>query len=195
LLSGQPFIDVTATQQQIEQINQQLHPWPNYQQDPDGSGRKYINTDSPSTNPQMPRPLDTASYQFQGPLPTVKTFCRYLVILGTVMASIWMGKAAWGMCNGHPYAGNRAVATITGLMMLLCAYTIWKIVQMNTFMQTAANQGLTAPVNTAVANNGMTMQSGQGTVNNLQQPNLPVVPQTPNTPARSPLPVAPLNGN
>ena len=37
------------------------------------------------------------------------------------------------MVVGSPYAGNRVIACAAGLMMLLSAYTIWKIVTMNTF--------------------------------------------------------------
>lgn len=68
-------------------------------------------------------------------------------------------------------------------MLLLMGYTIWKIVQMNTFRDNTDDP----PV--------ISQKSNQGQVTNLPAPNLPVVPNVPNGPARSPLPVAPLSGN
>lgn len=72
-------------------------------------------------------------YDFQGPLPTVRTFCRYLVILGVVMATVWVAMAGWSVCLGARNGSERVIGAVGGLMLLLCGYTIWKIVQMNTF--------------------------------------------------------------
>jgi hypothetical protein len=72
-------------------------------------------------------------YDYEGPLPTVRVFCRYLVILGVVVATIWMAQAGMGMAMGNSYAGSRAIGTAAGLLLLIAGYTIWKIVEMNTF--------------------------------------------------------------
>jgi hypothetical protein len=68
-------------------------------------------------------------------------------------------------------------------MLLFCGYTIWKIVQMNTFN---ANSPDNAQINQA---------QPQGQVVQPQAPNLPVTPNAPGGVGRSPMPVAPLNGN
>ena len=44
-----------------------------------------------------------------------------------------MALAAYSVVLGHPYGGARVIGTAAGLMLLLMGYTIWKIVQMNTF--------------------------------------------------------------
>lgn len=72
-------------------------------------------------------------YDFSGPLPTVRTFSRYLVILGVVVATVFVSLAAWSMVFGNPYGGSRVIGAVGGLLLLLAGYTIWKIVQMNTF--------------------------------------------------------------
>jgi hypothetical protein len=141
--------------------------------------RQQIVADSPAAGYPKEQPL----YQFQGPLPTVKTFCRYLVILGAVCGTIFMALAAAAVVLGHPYAGSRVIGAASGLMLLFCGYTIWKIVQMNTFN---ANSPDNAQINQAQA---------QGTVVQPQAPNLPVTPNAPGGVGRSPMPVAPLNGN
>lgn len=73
------------------------------------------------------------NYDFQGPLPTVRTFSRYLVILGVVAACVWVGMAAVGVVMGNRNGVDRVIGAIAGLLLLLAGYTIWKIVQMNTF--------------------------------------------------------------
>lgn len=130
MLSGEQTIDVTASDSQIEQINDALAPSPNTNAGMN-NGRKFIDSDTPAQG--YPKPGRENLYNFQGPLPTVQTFCRYLVILGVVSATVWMALAMYGMIAGHPYAGSRMIGTAAGLMLLLMGYTIWKIVQMNTF--------------------------------------------------------------
>ncbi len=177
ITTGEPVIDVTATAAQLEQLNIVMAPYPQAQMN--GNGRKVITTDAPAQG----YPKETPNYDFQGPLPTVRTFCRYLVILGVVCSTVFMAKASWGMICGHPYAGNRAIASASGLMLLLMGYTIWKIVQMNTFKDNTNDP----PV--------ISQKSNQGQATTLPTMNLPVVPNVPNGVARSPLPVAPLSGN
>lgn len=128
MLSGEQSIDVQASPDQLEQIQDALAPYP---QASNAGGRKFIDSDTPAQG--YPKPGRESIYDFQGPLPTVRTFCRYLVILGVVSATVWMALAMYAMVMGHPYAGSRAVGTIAGLMLLLGGYTIWKVVQMNTF--------------------------------------------------------------
>lgn len=72
-------------------------------------------------------------YDFQGPLPTVRTFSRYLVILGVVVATIFVAMASIGVVMGNRGATERVIGAVGGLLLLLAAYTIWKVVQMNTF--------------------------------------------------------------
>ncbi len=128
MMSGQQSIDVQASNAQIEQMQNVLFPYP---QAGDQGGKKFINSDTPAQG--YPKAGQESSYQFQGPLPTVKTFCRYLVILGVVAATIWMAMAMYSMVMGHPYGGARVRGSIAGFMLLVMGYTIWKIVQMNTF--------------------------------------------------------------
>lgn len=128
MLNGQQSQDVQASNDQIEQIQNVLFPYPQAQ---DQGGKKFINSDTPAAG--YPKPGQENIYDFQGPLPTVRTFCRYLVILGCVSATIWMALSMYAMVMGHPYGGARVVGSIAGFMLLLMGYTIWKIVQMNTF--------------------------------------------------------------
>jgi len=128
LMNGQQSQDVQVTNDQLEQIQNILFPYPQAQ---DQGGKKFINSDSPAQG--YPKAGEENKYDFQGPLPTVRTFCRYLVILGVVSATIWMALAMYSVCMGHPYGGARVVGAAAGLMLLLMGYTIWKVVQMNTF--------------------------------------------------------------
>jgi hypothetical protein len=131
-LIGSPSTTSAATNMQVDdstlaQIQQILAPYP--QTTTESNGLKAITTDSPAQIPNAP----TAHYQYDGTLPTVVTFGRFLVILGVVFATVWMALAAFGMVLGLPYAGSRVIGTAAGLMVLLSAFTIWKIVRMNTF--------------------------------------------------------------
>lgn len=126
--SGERVIEVQASPQQLEQIQEVLAPYP---QASNSGGRKFIDSDAPAAG--YPKAGRENIYDFQGPLPTVRTFSRYLVILGVVSATVWMALAMYAMVLGHPYGGARAIGTAAGLMLLLMGYTIWKVVQMNTF--------------------------------------------------------------
>ncbi len=126
--SGEPSVDVNATPSQLAQLNDILAPYP---QTGGGGGRKQVVADSPGQG--YPKPGNENLYDFDGPLPTVRTFSRYLVILGVVSATVFMAFAATAVVLGHPYAGSRVIGTAAGLMLLLMGYTVWKVVQMNTF--------------------------------------------------------------
>jgi hypothetical protein len=173
--SGQPFIDTTVTNAQMAQLNNILFPYPQAQMN---NGKIFINADTPAPGYPKEQPL----YNFQGPLPTVKTFSRYLVILGVVSSCIFMALAGTSVVLGHPYGGSRAIGAAAGLMLLLMGYTIWKIVQMNTFNANSSPPAVIQP------------DAGGGAVNNFPNPNMPVVPNAPALAPRSPLPVQPLNG-
>ncbi len=177
LLSGEPAIHVNASDAQIEQLQQAMAAWPQYQMN---GNRKKINSDSPATG--YPKANETNSYDFQGPLPTVRTFARYLVILGVVCSTVFMALAAYSVVLGHPYGGARVIGTAAGFMLLLMGYTIWKIVQMNTFKAMSnlpaisQNRPQTAQVNDAF----------------MAAPGLPVNPGGGGGAGRSGIPVQPL---
>lgn len=126
--SGQQSVDVTVTDAQLEQINAALAPYPGFS---NVGGRKKITDDQPAAG--YPKPGEDSIYAFDDVLPTVRTFSRYLVILGVVAGTIFMSMAAWSMVMGNQYGAARVMGAASGLLMLLAAYTIWKIVQMNTF--------------------------------------------------------------
>ncbi len=182
LNSGEQATEVTASDAQLEQLQDALAPYPQAQ---DNGGRKVINSDSP--NAAYPKPDHESIYAFGGPVPTVQTFARYLVILGVVAATIWMSLAAYSMVMGHPYGGARVFGAAAGLMMLLCGYTIWKIVQMNTF---DANSPDNSGQPGFVAN-----RPAGGLVQDafMSRPNVPANPgATGGAPPRSGIPVIPL---
>jgi len=178
--SGEAAVTANASPSQIAQIQSILFPYPGSQ---NTNGRTTITEDSPAPNNGINKPGEQSLYTYQGPLPTVRTFCRYLVILGVVAATIWMAMAAYSVVMGNQYGGARVISAASGLMMLLCAYTIWKIVQMNTFKDNS---------NTPAQNNS---KAGGDTVSNayLNPPNTPVTPtgQGRQTPQRSGVPLQP----
>lgn len=133
-------------------------------------------TDNPSDN----------LYEFSGPLPTVRTFARYLVIAGVVMATVWMSLAAYSVVMGSRDGAARVIGAAAGLIMLLCAYTIWKIVQMNTF---GANSATPAESNSRP----YTAQASEAYV---LPPDLPATPTAaPSTPHRPGIPLVPLGAS
>lgn len=177
LTSGEQIIQVNASDGQIEQLQQAMAAWPQYQMN---GNRKKINNDSPATG--YPKANENSSYDFQGPLPTVRTFSRYLVILGVVCATVFMALAAYSMVLGHPYGGARVIGTAAGFMLLLMGYTIWKVVQMNTFKAMSntpainQNRPQTAQVNDAnIGPPGVPGTPGGG-VGGAGRSGIPVVP-------------------
>jgi hypothetical protein len=185
MLDGQPVHNIQVTDQQLAQIQQVLYPYPiqntatTFNDSTTLNGKTVINQDNPGNVPAaaLPQP----SYNWQPVLPTVHAFCRYLVILGVVVSTIWMAMAAFGMTMGLPYAGSRAIGTATGLIMLLCAFTIWRIVQMNTIN---ANTDPPAVINADATGNAPPSAAVP----------LPPVPNVAPYPARDGLPVQPLVG-
>ncbi len=126
--SGEPASGTNVSDGQLEQIQDALAPYPQAQ---NSGGRKKINNDAPGQG--YPKTNSLYGFTPDHPLPTVWTFSRYLVILGCVSATIFMALAAWSMIMGNPYGASRVIGAAAGLMLLLSGYTIWKIVQMNTY--------------------------------------------------------------
>jgi hypothetical protein len=127
--------------------------------------------------------LSIAGHPISPVLPFVFVMCRWLVIAGVVFATVKISLASYAVVMGHPYAGSRVIAAASGLLMLLSAFTIYKIVLLNS---THSNSSYYA----AYSRTNYTQTSP------LQTPNLPIVPTaTPNRPARSGITVAPFFGN
>ena len=181
--SGQSVIQVNATPDQIAQINAALAPYPQTRGtgDPNGTGRngQLISTDAP--NAAYPKAGRESLYRFDGTIPTVATFCRYLILLGVVMATVFMALAAWSMVMGNPYGGARVIGAAAGLLFLLGSYTVYKIVMMNMFHGNALDQARPAnrPANLQDAFMGrpnLPVTPGGGTNNGANRGGVPVVP-------------------
>lgn len=180
---GQSVIQVNATADQIAQIQAALAPYPDTQGtgDPNNMGRngQLINTDAP--NAAYPKPGRESLYRFDGTIPTVATFCRYLIILGAVIATVYMAMAAWSMVMGNQYGAARVLGAATGLLFLLASYTIYKIVMMNMFHGNSLDQARPAnrPDNLQDAFMGrpnLPVTPGGGTNNGANRGGVPVVP-------------------
>jgi hypothetical protein len=179
--NGTAATNVQVTDAQLAQIQQILAPYPGTSTE--GNGLKVITADEPATIAGAPTP----HYDYDNVLPTVRTFCKYLVILGVVVATIWMSLGAYSMVLGHPYAGSRVIGTAAGLILLLSGYTIWKIVKMNTFNDNTTDNAQALLTNSA--------QPTQPTVAPSAQLNTDPIPAAPGGRAnRSGLPVQPLYG-
>jgi hypothetical protein len=176
MLSGEKYIDVFATDAQIERMQEVLYAWPGHDME---NGRKKINRDQPAAG--YPKPGRESIYDFQGPLPTVRTFSRYLVILGVVVATIFMSFAATSVIMGSRDGGTRVVGAAAGLLLLLMGYTIWKVVQMNTFDRNSnqymkANEPHTADISDAYIDPSTTPQVPTGSRPQPQRSGVPVEP-------------------
>src|SRR5262249_43510999 len=119
---------------ELERLQNQQYPWP----ESDMSGpvvnrrvetpagprtemtpTKFISLDLPGRINYQPNQSWRTHEQQRSPLPTVRLFCRILVILGVVFATVYMAFAAWGVILGHKDAGQRVVGSAGGLMLLL----------------------------------------------------------------------------
>ena len=159
--SGEQSIDVTASKDQIAQIQEALAAYPQTSQ---VDGRNKITGDNPGAG--YPKAGNGSLYRFDNQLPTVATFSRYLVILGVVVSTVFMAIAAYSVVMGSRDGGNRVIGAASGLLFLMAAYTIWKIVTMNTFGGNARDTA--RPAN----------RPGGGLVQDafVARPNLPVTP-------------------
>jgi hypothetical protein len=184
-------VSVVVTDDQLANANRDLAPYPGSSMETVGTQvngtnqRIVILNDQPTPERNNPQPAT----DFDGTIPTVRTFSRYLVILGVVMATVWMALAAYGMTMGHPYAGMRVLGTAAGLICLLAAFTIYKIVLMNSYNGQPVD-GPNPPPSDIV--------NHQPLINPVAPNSPPSLPPVPNNaggrPARGGLPVAPLYG-
>jgi len=192
MLGGDTVIQANATNTQLQQINASLAPSAD---DPNRIGQNVASpyfTNGWTQITQDPTAAQFASWQrpneqelfIYAGMPFIRTMCRYLVILGVVFATVKIALASYAVAMGHPYAGTRVIAAASGLLLLLAAYTIWKIVTLNTMH-----------LNSTGFTNNPRPQNGAGTTA-LTKSNLPVVPAAPTgRPNRSGVPVIPLSGN
>jgi len=110
---------------QVMQYTENYGPSPGYEII---NGRKYIYADAPAAGAGYFKDPNKFKY---GGLPTVQKLSRYFVILAVVAATIFMAFAAYGVVIGEQDAGARVIHTAGGLMLLLMAFTIWKVLQAN----------------------------------------------------------------
>jgi hypothetical protein len=108
---------------------------------PDGSWKnelvtwptKAIDSDTNTTRFARDKPNQpwAATEKNQAPLPIVRIFCRKIVILGVVFATVFMAFAAFSVILGHKDSGQRVFGAAAGLMLLLMGYSIYKVIQIN----------------------------------------------------------------
>ncbi len=206
LMSGDQTIDIFPTDAQLDSIQQVLAPYPapnsmnaytwDKKTDPaQGPGwtvlqinRKHLDMNA-APAPGYPKPGEESIYDFQGPLPTVRKLSRLFVLIGVVSATIFMAFAAYSVVLGHREGTSRVIGTAAGLLLLISAYTIWKIVNVNAF----AFRGMPNPrLDTDLFNRP---QVAPVSDTELTTPAVPRVPVTvPAAPNRSGIPVRPLWG-
>ncbi len=146
---GGAYQDVTVDEGQLKQMQDILYPYPQTGTSAvpmrDGRERSWISTDSPGqgypkyeSSPQFEQEKPTfqdnvTSVRMMAPRHAIRVLCRYLVILGAVVACIFMIFAATSVLMGHRNAGQKVISTASGLVVLLMAYSIWKVVMVNTW--------------------------------------------------------------
>lgn len=181
MLSGQANMDVQATNEQIEKIDDVLAAYPGFTPGP----RKKIEKDQRGNIDPARLQRDASIFTFDGILPSVRYLARYLVILGVVSATVFMAIAATSVVFGHQYGGSRVIGVAGGLILLLMSYTIWKVVQMNTFKAVwKAGMKDSARSQNRPFNNGLTDQ-----LSDTSTPGIPKEP--PAGPQRSGVPLLP----
>lgn len=135
----------------LQRYNDRYYPYPGTEvgrafqkKVPDENGRpktiswptKGINKDKPNEKSNYfgrnkPNKDWTKAEDTEAPLPIVKPFCRKIVILGVVFATVFMAFAAFSVVLGHKDSGQRVIGAAAGLMLLLMGYSIYKVVQIN----------------------------------------------------------------
>jgi hypothetical protein len=167
----------------LQNYNDQHYPYPLTLQ----TGKYKItlpipNQKSPFFTRNKPNPNWKKIEDNESPLPIVKVFCRRIVYLGVVFATIYMAFAAFSVMLGHKEAGHRVVGTAAGLILLLMGYSIYKVVQINAWRLYAAE-----------VEDASTLLP-RYPLGPLKPANTPVVPNQPAATKRSNMPVAPLQG-
>ena len=189
MLSGQQTIEADASSHQLELLQSILNPSAN-----DSTlglavidhGRKAIDKDaSPEQWAALRRPTDEPLYTYTGPVPAAKPFARMFVIIGLAAATIYVAFAAYSIITGQAHGGNRVVAALAGLMLLLMGYTIYKIAVMNAVIRNTA----TTTSSTHLPLQGIVDERYRQTADT---PTIPLAPQS--YPPRSNMPVQPLSG-
>jgi hypothetical protein len=152
---SEPYQNVvvdTSTLKQIEKIlyppaqpTGSVYPYPgtpgdNLRNTP-WTTRSYIAANSPAKgyprpgygNSQLNSLFQSAGGQSgtEHPREQIREFSHYLVIAGVVTACIQIVIAGAFMAFGHPYAGSKAIVAAGGLMLLLMAFSIWKVDMVN----------------------------------------------------------------
>jgi hypothetical protein len=152
--------------------------------------RKQLNMNAKPDPNYYPKPQEQNIYDFQGPLPTVRKLSRLFVLIGVVSATIFLAFAAYSVVLGHREGGSKVIGAAGGLLLLLCAYTIWKIVIVNSF----AYRGMPNPtLDTQLFNRPQVAPVDDA---NIAPINLPVRPTQVNNPyVHSGIPVVPASGH
>jgi hypothetical protein len=144
---GASYQDITVDEGQLKQMQDILAPYPQDSTSAvpmrDGRERSFVNSDNPAatypkyeSSPQFDQEKPSFEYgvstvRQMAPRHVIRIFCRYLVILGVVVACIFMAFAAAGVAMGHRNAGAKVISTAAGLMILVMSYSIYKIVMLH----------------------------------------------------------------
>lgn len=152
-LSGnQPYQNIDSSVEEIENIQNILNP----PVPPSGTVGPYSGTPAPGDTIRgkgmAPRSFIAADqpgqgyprYESNGIEPKnqeIREFSRYLVIKGVVVACIMLAFAAAGVIFGAQHAGGKVIAAAGGLMLLLMAYSIWKVDMYNALTARGQPQG------------------------------------------------------
>jgi len=191
--------DARLNNAQLEQIQNRRYPYPEHAlsgptytrriETPTGtvvreSPSKEITDDAPGEGRPRYQPNQTWQQveDERAPLPTVKLFCRMLVIGASVIATVLLGFAAFSVVLGHKDSGQRVIGTAAGLMLLFMGYSIYKILVMHAFIFPDIATAAPAPP--------LPEQPRRA----LRPANTPVVPPRGDRP-RSNMPVVPLGGS
>lgn len=183
MLSGEQSIDAYADMKQLEAIENVLMrhqptTWPSiyeYTTRSDGRVVKKIMRDPNQT--RIP-----SRYEFAGTIPTVRTFARWMVLVGGVVATIFVAIQSVRVVFGHPHGAGGLASAFLGFCLLLMAYTIYKVVQLNTM-------NLNDPVSGVTINK----RPNEAQTNEIFPTDTPGVPTAmPQSPDRSGIPVVPL---
>jgi hypothetical protein len=131
--SGDVTEDDLAAQQEAQ------YPSPYTADSEQADGKKHLGLDTYNTTHKRyadSKPFDlppnSTFLSSKSRLITVRQFARFLVKLGVVFATVLMILAALSVLMGSRDGGSRVVSSAAGLMLLLCGYTIWKVVMYNT---------------------------------------------------------------
>lgn len=141
------------------------------------------------TTPYYRLPYMDPRLSSRSQLTTVRLFCRWLVLLGAVIACVYMAFAAFSLVQGDREAGGRILGTAGGLILLLMSFSIWKVVLYNTRyfgFNMAQNQ------HNSPGDFQRKSRSAKPAMVPLLPADTPVVPSAPTQPIRSNLPVNPL---